>query len=145
VTVDVGELMTDVVDDYRRRFPDVQFTVDADPARAAVTDQKLLATGLGHLVENAAGYNDAAEPVVDVDVSSEGEGVTVRVSDNGPGIPAAERAVVTEGRETQLTHGSGLGLWLVAWTVDACDGDLRFAENEPRGSVVVVDLPAAEA
>ncbi|WP_373189676.1 histidine kinase N-terminal 7TM domain-containing protein [Halolamina sp.] len=142
--VDVVGIVESVVAEHRERYPGVLFSVDAEPARAVVSDRKLLSRALGHLVENAAEYNDAADPSVVVSISSTAERVTVCVRDNGPGIPAVERSVVTEGRETPLIHGNGLGLWLVSWTVDACNGDLRFEENEPRGSVVVVELLATE-
>lgn len=52
--------------------------------------------------------------------------------------------VLTAERETQLEHASGLGLWLVRWTVSLSGGDLSFGENEPRGSVVTLSLPAAD-
>jgi signal transduction histidine kinase len=69
----------------------------------------------------------------------------VSVADDGPGIPDHERAVLTDGEETALEHGSGLGLWLVHWVVERSGGRLSFAENDPRGSVVRMDLrPASE-
>ncbi len=48
------------------------------------------------------------------------------------------------GEESPRSHGSGLGLWLTSWVVEASSGELRFAENEPRGSVVRFDLPVAD-
>ena len=45
--------------------------------------------------------------------------------------------------ETPLQHGSGLGFWLVHWIVTASGGELRFEENDPRGSVVTLCLERA--
>jgi signal transduction histidine kinase len=67
--------------------------------------------------------------------------VRITVADNGPGIPSQDRTAISEGRETELEHGSGLGLWLTYWIVDNSGGELKFTDNEPRGSVVHIDLP----
>ena len=66
------------------------------------------------------------------------------VADNGPGIPESERRVFTEGTETPLSHGSGLGLWLTEWIVTRSNGHLCFEENDPRGTVVRVRLRETE-
>ncbi|NHN61606.1 MULTISPECIES: ATP-binding protein [Halorussus] len=69
--------------------------------------------------------------------------VSIAVADNGPGIPEQDRTAIGEGRETDLEHASGLGLWLTYWVVDNSGGRLRFAENDPRGAVVTLELPRA--
>jgi signal transduction histidine kinase len=51
--------------------------------------------------------------------------------------------VLTHGTESPLHHGSGLGLWLVHWLVEASGGDLDFADNRQRGSVVTLTLERA--
>lgn len=67
--------------------------------------------------------------------------VALRVIDDGPGIPPQEREVVAGDLDiTQLSHGSGLGLWVVAWVVRSLGGELSFADREPRGSEVTIRL-----
>ena len=108
----------------------------------------MIETAVENLLENAIEHNDAGHPAVWVDVTTEDrdgrEAVTVRVEDDGPGIPPDQIAVLERGRETALEHTSGLGLWLVAWIVRASDGDVSFEEREPRGSVVELRLPRTE-
>ncbi|MDZ7731370.1 MAG: ATP-binding protein [Natrialbaceae archaeon] len=65
------------------------------------------------------------------------------IVDNGPGIPDHELAVLDEGEETPLQHGSGLGLWLVYWLVDKSNGSLEFETGEDGTSVTCL-LPAAD-
>jgi signal transduction histidine kinase len=63
------------------------------------------------------------------------------VADDGPGIPDHEIETVESGRETALEHGSGLGLWVVAWGAAAVGADVDYAEREPRGTTVTVSIP----
>jgi PAS domain S-box-containing protein len=63
------------------------------------------------------------------------------VTDDGPGIPDHETEAVESGRETALEHGSGLGLWVVAWGAAAVGAEVDYAEREPRGTTVAVSIP----
>ena len=81
-----------------------------------------------------------------------GEAATVelRVADTGPGIPSVELPRIFERfyKADKSRHrdgeGSGLGLAIARHTVDAHGGHIR-AESEPgRGSVFIVELPAAD-
>lgn len=147
VDVDVTTVVARAVDDVRASAPGaeigVDIDVDASPLRATVVDADLLELAVRNLVENAVEHNETGDPRVEVAVRRRDDRVEVRVADHGPGIPPAERAVIERGEETPLQHGSGLGLWVVSWVVSATDGEVSFEENEPRGSVVVFDLPAA--
>jgi sensor histidine kinase regulating citrate/malate metabolism len=79
-----------------------------------------------------------------VTVERDGDAYELRVADEGPGFGEIDRAALARGEETQLEHSSGLGLWLVRWTVTSSGGTLSIEEREPRGTVVTVGLPAAE-
>ncbi|WP_135822001.1 sensor histidine kinase [Halostella litorea] len=144
---DVVRIVEGVLDDLREEYPDAEVTLSA-PARQQVAAIGSLWIAVRNVCENALEHNDADEPRVDVTVGTEerdgGTRVTVAVADNGPGIPDQEKAVLVEGEETSLQHGSGLGLWLVYWVVDKSHGNLAFDGNDPRGSVVTIDLPASK-
>jgi signal transduction histidine kinase len=92
--------------------------------------------------DTARGQADEARERGEDEAFDEEDGwVRITVADNGPGIPSQDRTAISEGRETELEHGSGLGLWLTYWIVDNSGGELKFTDNEPRGSVVHIDLP----
>jgi steroid delta-isomerase-like uncharacterized protein len=70
-------------------------------------------------------------------------GVQVTVADNGPGIPSHELEVIEQGKETDLAHGSGIGLWLIYWATTAIRGDVSF-ERTDSGTRVTLEFPAVE-
>lgn len=101
-----------------------------------------------HPWETADGSVEREEPTIRVVLEpcsdDPDEWATIRIIDDGPGIPEHERDVVTGDVDvTQLTHGSGLGLWLVAWVIQSLGGELAFEDREPRGTVVTIRLPRA--
>ena len=68
------------------------------------------------------------------------------VADDGPGIPEAERALVTRRlyrrEQSRTTPGNGLGLALVAAVAAVHDGSLRISDNAP-GTRVELEFPGA--
>lgn len=140
--VSIRDLIDPLLDGVCHEHPSV--TVESDvPSGAAVVvpDPELLQIALRNLVENAIEHNDTDTPqvVVTVELPDDDTKYTqIHVADNGPGIPDMEKMVLDEGTETPLQHGSGLGLWLVYWSVRAAGGDLAFDTNDPRGSIVTL-------
>ena len=141
-TVDCVPMVRRVVETHRRESPEAVIETDL------LTSMSVRANGhldvaLDSLVDNAIRHNPSETPHVCVRVVPEGEGwATVHVADDGPPIPAAERDVVTGDAEiTPTRHGSGLGLWLVKWTVETFGGELSFGESDLGGNDVRVRLP----
>ena len=131
------------LDAIQREFPGAIIERDLPDEQWVIADD-LIDSAVVNVIDNAIEHNDRVVPQITVgidDVTHDGVGyVEVSVADNGPGIPAAERRVFTEGTETPLSHGSGLGLWLTEWIVSRSNGHLRFEENEPRGTVIRIRL-----
>lgn len=107
------------------------------------TSERLVNLAVEEVIENAVVHVDAAEPTVEVSVRETPDGVRIRVDDEGDGVPAAERAVIEREAETDLDHGSGLGLWLANWAVTACGGTVAFGEH-PGGGRVELRVPDRE-
>ena len=76
--------------------------------------------------------------------------IEVRVADTGVGIPRGERARVFDAfyqvdqSSTREQGGTGLGLAIVKRLVDAHQGSIRIEDNDPHGTVFVVNLPCHE-
>lgn len=143
--VDVSGVVARKVDAVAQAYPAAELTLER-PAYADVYANDLIDSAIGNLIENAIEHNDRPEPRVDVTVSpDDGEGVTVEIADDGPGMPPRERQVIETGTETALDHSSGLGLWLAYWIVTESGGEIGFSQNEPRGTVITVRLESAGA
>ncbi len=105
-------------------------------------------TILGNLVDNAV---DATGPGGAIDLlarSAEREGVHLRVSDDGPGVPPELREEIfrigMSTKEAANEHqGRGIGLALVARVVARRSGSIRVDDRPGGGAVFTVDLPPA--
>ncbi|QCC51848.1 PAS domain S-box protein [Halapricum salinum] len=140
-TVDLAQVAVSVAEQARRNHEDAAVAVDS-PGQCNAVAVNLIDRAVEELVENAIVHSDGDSPTVTVTVTCDGDWAQVAVADDGPGIPAMERDVLTGRREIgPLNHGQGIGMWIVHLIVQESDGRLEFTENEPRGSVVTVAVP----
>jgi signal transduction histidine kinase len=100
---------------------------------------------VGNLVENAARHADGR---VEVSVSEDGDGVTLVVDDDGPGIPAGQRERVFE-RFVRLDEarsrddgGSGLGLAIVDAVARSHGAEVEVGTSPADGARFTVRFPA---
>ncbi len=146
--VDIAEIVATVTDRLAPRLPDhpIAVTVPSDlpllPLDFARIDQVL-----SNLIENGAAYSPAGSPIA-ITVRREYDGVTVRVRDQGPGIPMAEREHIFEPfyrlpAAERIRPGSGLGLAISRGIISAHGGWVRAEVAEAPGASMVFWLPAA--
>jgi len=140
--IDLVAVVTTVVEDCREAYPTAAIALDApDEAFVYAPSAGVVETVVGNLIENAVEHNDSHEPQVDIEIRVQSGTVTLEVADDGPGIPPGEVAVIQQGNETKLEHGSSIGLWLVHWFVSSMGGDIAF--HDAGGAVVEVRLERA--
>lgn len=154
LTVDVGSLLHEKIREIREEYPAVEFEIDI-PESVAIRAPPLIELAIEELLHNAVEHNDRHYPRVDVTVSAPDsdlhadggrpETVCIQICDNGPGIPEDQLEVIDRGRETDLDHTNGLGLWLVRWVVDASEGEITFDLNESHGSTVEIRMPTDDS
>ncbi|WP_335999295.1 ATP-binding protein [Halorientalis halophila] len=141
-SVAVGGLLERVRESLVGEYPDATVTIrGADDATAAVAPT--IDVAMRELLENAIKHATTDDPAVTVTVARDEDGVSVRVADEGPGLPEQDRAVLEGGYETPLNHGSGLGLWLANWVVTAAGGSIAVVDAGPEGTTIELSLPAA--
>ncbi|GAB6879586.1 hypothetical protein JCM17823_18600 [Halorubrum gandharaense] len=155
-TASLAGLVQRAVDDVAEAYPDADVRVDAESDVTASFREAAVLAMVENLVENALEHHDGkgveredggpwVRIRVGVDETAEGRTATLSVSDDGPGVPDHEIEAVESGQETALEHGSGLGMWVVAWAADALGATVEYADRTPRGTTVTVRLPVETA
>jgi len=122
-------------------------TVDCRGTCRCVGDRLVLRQALINLVDNAIKYTPEGGRIA-VDVSRGPGGTVMAVSDTGPGIPEALQHRIFDrfwrGAPDQSTGtaGTGLGLALAKWAIEANRGELSYRRAaRTGGSVFTITLP----
>ena len=153
--VDMVDIARGLIEEAGRRTQDAgepEFEVQVTPESEALVvrgDPVTLREAMRNLVDNALRHAGAA-PLVRIALSRgalDGQSaLDLRVEDNGPGIPAADR---TRARQRFISlgarGGSGLGLAIVEAAVSAHGGRLELDTSPEGGLSARLLLPAAPA
>jgi two-component system phosphate regulon sensor histidine kinase PhoR len=129
------------------RGQSVRTTIGLD-AHMVEGDPLKLHDVLKNLVENASNYSPERSVIL-LQSSVEDGLISVRVLDQGPGIPEAdlqrifERFYRVDKARSRETGGTGLGLSIVRHLVELHGGDVRAANRPCGGAVFTVRLPKA--
>jgi len=139
--IDLSRVLRDRVERLRTESPDARVSSEITES-LSVVGHNLLPYAFDNILDNAIEHNDSATPRVDISAQADDpEGyAVVTVADDGPGLPGAEREVLTSETETSLTHSSGLGLWLTRWIVRSSDGSITVSESRLGGTRVSIRL-----
>ena len=123
------------------RRADLDVRVDVPEDVTVGVDGSLLERAVSPVLENALRY---AAGRVTITAEPAPTGVRLRISDDGPGVPADAQGLVFEpgwrGDPVDGHDGAGLGLALARRLVRAGGGELRIQETR-GGAAFVLDLP----
>ncbi len=129
-------------------LPDSAVTIALELAADLGTidaDQRLLSRAVCNLLGNARRYADAR---VVLRALRTGDGVTIEVEDDGPGIPVGEREQVfapfyrLDRSRDRATGGFGLGLAIARKAVQLHGGSLHVEDGALHGARMVIRLTA---
>lgn len=143
--VDLGRVLRMEVETRRDAYPDASFALDTDLPSVRVPANELLFSVFRNVLNNAVQHHDGDHPAVTVSVTASSEDVRIEIADDGPGVPNDQKeAVFGKGELGVESEGTGIGLFLVHVLVSEYGGRVHLADNDPRGTVVVVELPRAD-
>jgi signal transduction histidine kinase len=145
--LDLDGLVRDVLSDLAPQVGRAEVVVDALPT--ACGDPVQISAVLQNLLANALKYAGSVDrPEIRVTGSVDGERTVITVSDNGPGVPVAEREAIfalgVRGERTAHDGPEGLGIGLATCRriVQAHGGAIGVREAAAGGAEFWVELPS---
>jgi signal transduction histidine kinase len=145
--IDPSELLTGCAKRLAVREPDRQVEVDIpDDLPRILADERRIVQVVDNLLTNAARYTPPDTRIL-LRARSCGQLVTVKVVDQGPGIPAEKREQIFEkfvrldSGERPESSGTGLGLAICRGIVQAHGGTIWVESESGRESTFAFTLP----
>jgi two-component system, NtrC family, sensor kinase len=142
--VRVNEILDEIVELLDREFHFNRITVKrsyAEPPPVIRSDPSQLRQVFQNLILNAvAAVGKDGE--ITLQVRPEAEGVSVTVSDTGPGIQKDMQAKIFDPLFTTRPDGTGLGLAVGAGIVEKLGGRISVKSEPGKGAAFTVELPA---
>ncbi|MDQ3075391.1 MAG: ATP-binding protein [Pseudomonadota bacterium] len=152
--VDLGILVGQIVASWEQRRETGKVALAfARPRRASTIvlgEPGRLARAIDNLIDNAISFSPA-EGLVEVAATKVGDEIRIRIDDEGPGVPTAQREAIFNRfhsvRPLAESFGrhSGLGLAIARAIVEGHDGEIDVTDRDdaPSGARFTITLPAA--
>lgn len=128
---------------YQEGHKNITFTCQEKvPIPIFSFDAEQIKRCLINLLDNAvAVLPDGGNIDIELSLDQEKENVFLKVYDNGPGISKENKLKLFEPYFSTKKTGTGLGLAIVSTIVADHNGYIRVQDNEPAGSVFIIELP----
>lgn len=144
--VNLRAVLEKEVSEVQSSYPNAAVTYDTTIPPVSINANDMVSSVFRNLLKNAIQHNDKPVAVVEVSATEQNDTVTIRVADNGPGVPDDQKeAIFGKGERGLASAGTGMGLYLVETLVTNYGGEVRVEDNDPEGSVFVVELPKTES
>jgi signal transduction histidine kinase len=147
VDVSVRTMVEEILSDLSsvEGSKDLQVEVMLPKDLSIKTDERLLYSTVQNLIENAIKYADRSKPKQTLTISSERllNSIKLNFQDNGEGIAPAyhEKIFTSFFRNSSISNGTGLGLYIVKQNVEKLGGVITVQSKVGEGSLFVLELP----
>jgi len=125
--------------------PQFNFTIELNGPNEVLSDGYRINTVMRNLISNSVKYrrSDIPDPGLKVTIDNLPKSVTIKVEDNGEGIPENSLPRVFEMfyRGTNTSVGTGLGLYICKEVIEKLNGDIRISSTPGKGTLVTIELP----
>jgi two-component system, NtrC family, nitrogen regulation sensor histidine kinase NtrY len=153
VPSNLNGVLTDTLALYNGLFSQIrierQFAAALPPVRLDVEQiRRVVINVVDNGIEAMGGMQagprpDGEPPRITIETQHDAANAVARIviSDNGPGVPAADREKLFMPYYSTKGRGSGLGLAIVRRIVAEHGGSIEVGDNVPQGSRFVIELP----
>ncbi len=104
-------------------------------------DRLQLFRALANIINNAIDAVDPDSGSIEIETSLDDSSVTVKITDDGPGISPDDLDRVYERFFTTKENGTGLGMFIAQSVVQAHGGSIKLDSQLQSGTAVTVRLP----
>jgi signal transduction histidine kinase len=145
VRQDIVPILREVIATYEDRHPGVRF--GAEGRVTAEVDAEQLRSVMRNLLENAVKYSLADSKPIQVTLEGRDDGVRVRVTDDGVGVPREDAERIFEPffrvdrSRSKESGGYGLGLSICKRVMEAHGGHIALEPGNGRGSTFTLRFP----
>ncbi|WP_324761108.1 PAS domain-containing sensor histidine kinase [Haloarcula sp. GH36] len=136
------DVVMETVDELSDKYPNAKLTVEEQTEMWFSIDAAFN-QALRHAIENGIVHSNSTAPsvTVTVDKSPNTGRVEVSISDSCPPIPDIELDALDESIEnTDVSHGTGVGLFVMKWCVESLGGEITF-DRANSGNTVSFYFP----
>jgi signal transduction histidine kinase len=144
---DIVPIVREVVADYEDRPPGVRLDLNGSGPIVVDIDAAQVRTVMRNLLENAIKYSLPDSRAIGVTIGRDHRGVSIRVADDGAGIPIADAERIFEPffrvdrSRSKESGGYGLGLSICKRVMEAHGGSIALERGDGRGSTFVLSFP----
>lgn len=148
--IELAPMIEEVITDLEPIAEEKGIALNYDGNGTMIGSDTLIYRLIFNLTENAIRYN-RANAQVHISVCDDGDKISIRVRDNGHGIPEQYRESIFQpffriDKSRSRAHGGvGLGLSLVWEIVLLHKGAIKIEESSDKGTVMLVTLPKEQA
>ena len=148
--IELAPMIEEIITDLEPIAEEKGIALNYDGNGTMIGSDTLIYRLIFNLTENAIRYN-RANAQVHISVCDDGDKISIRVRDNGHGIPEQYRESIFQpffrvDKSRSRAHGGvGLGLSLVWEIVLLHKGEIKIEESSDNGTVMLVTLPKEQA
>lgn len=129
---------------FRENFEKIKISTIINQTKDFYSDPKFLHSIIQNLLENAVKYSNCLiEPCIEIVVQEDDKGVILKITDNGTGISPEFHDKIFDMffRGTEISKGSGLGLYIVKKAVEKLHGKIELQSEKGKGAIFTIHLP----